>query len=63
MKTNRALLILVVLLLAAILGVLVYQMNQPKTTADKIEDALNSAADDVGDALDELGEDVQKEAN
>ena len=63
MKTNRALLILVFFLQVPSRGVVVYQMNQPKTTADKIEDALNSAADDVGNALDDLGEDIQKEAN
>lgn len=62
MKTNKTLLVLIVLLLAGILGVMVYQMNQPKTTGEKIEDAVNSAADDVGNALEDLGEDIQKES-
>ena len=62
MKTNRTLLVLIVLLLTAILGVLVYQINQPKTTGEKIEDAISSAGDDIGDALEELGEDIQKNA-
>lgn len=59
MDTNKTLLVLVVLLLAAILGVLIYQPNRPRTTGEKIEDAVNSAADDVGDAVEELGEDIQ----
>ena len=62
MKTNKTLLIMVVLLLAAILGVLVYQANQPKTPGEKIEAALNNAADDIGDAVEDLGEGIQKES-
>ncbi len=50
---------MVVLLLAAILGVLVYQANQPKTPGEKIEAALSDAADDIGDAVEDLGEDIQ----
>lgn len=60
MKTNRTLLILVVLLLAGILGMLVYELQRPKTASEKIEDALNNAADDIGDAVEDLGEDIQK---
>lgn len=59
MNSNKTMLVLVVLLLGAILGILVYQGNQPKTTGEKIEDAVNSAADDIGDAVEEVGDDIQ----
>lgn len=62
MKTNKTLLVLIALLLAAILGVLVYQMNQPKTPGEKLERALNNAGDDIGEALEDLGKDIQKES-
>ena len=63
MQNNKIFLVLVILLLAGIFGVLVHQANQPKTTGEKIEDAVSSAADDVGDAVEELGEDIQKETS
>ncbi len=59
MNSNKTMLVLVVLLLGAILAVLVYQGNRPRTTGEKIEDAVNSAADDIGDAVEEVGEDIQ----
>lgn len=63
MKTNRALLVIIVLLLGAILGVLVYQANQPEeTTGRKIEDAFSSAGKDIGNAIEDLGKDIQEQA-
>lgn len=62
MKTNKTLLILIILLLAGILSVLVYQTSQPKTTGEKIEDALDDAADDLGNAIEGLGENIQDAA-
>ena len=59
MQNNKSLLIIIVVLLVGIFGMLSYEDNQPKTTGEKIEDALNSAADDVGDAVEEVGEDIQ----
>lgn len=59
MQNNKSLLIIIVVLLVGIFGMLAYEANQPKTTGEKIEDALNSAADDVGDAVEEVGEDIQ----
>lgn len=62
MQNNKTLLVIIVILLVGIFGILVYQANQPKTTGEKIEDALNSAADDVGDAVEQVGEDIQDAA-
>ncbi len=56
----KSLLLIIALLLAGVLGVLVYKEMQPKTTGEKIEDAINSAGNDIGDALEDLGEDIQK---
>ncbi len=62
MKTNKTLLILIVLLLVGILGVMVYQAQRPQTTGEKIEDALSSAGNDIGDAIEDLGQDIQRQA-
>lgn len=63
MKINLKLLLLVIaLLLAGILGVLVYDMNQPKTPLEKFEAGLNDAADEMGAALQDLGRDIEDAA-
>lgn len=59
MQNNKTLLVIIVILLVGIFGMLVYESNKPRTTGEKIEDALNSAADDVGDAVEQVGEDIQ----
>lgn len=60
MKTNKTLLALIVLLLAGILAVLIYDATRPKTASEKIEAALSDAGNDIGDALEDLGDDIQK---
>lgn len=56
----KSLLLIIALLLAGILGVMIYKEYQPKTTGEKIEDAINSAGNDIGNALEDLGNDIQK---
>ena len=63
MMNTKTILLVIAVLLAVIAGVLVYQQtNQPKTTGEKIEDALNDAADDVGDAVDDVADSIEDAA-
>ena len=60
---TKTILIVIALLLAGILGVMVYQMNEPKTPLEQFEADLNEAGEDLGEAVEELGEDIQDAVN
>lgn len=49
------------LLLAAVFSLSIYSCRE--TTEEKTEDAMESAADDMGDAVDEAGNDIEDAAD
>lgn len=59
---TKTIMLIIALLLAGILGFMVYQSNQPKTPMEQLGADLEDAADDVGDAVEDLGEDIQDAA-
>ena len=56
---TKTILILIALLLSGILGIMVYQMNQPKTPLEQLGSDLEDAAGDLGDAVEDFGKDIQ----
>jgi|GEM_PF-3181711 outer membrane murein-binding lipoprotein Lpp len=61
---TKTILIVIAALLALVAGVLVYQQsNQPQTTGEKIEAAMESASDDIGDAVTDVQDAVEDAAD
>lgn len=57
---TKTLLVIIALLLAGILGFMIYD-HQKQTPAEKFEAGLHDAADGLGDAIKDFGGDLKKQ--
>lgn len=62
MSNNKTLMLVIALLLAGILGVMVYKETR-QTPGEKIEAGLNDAAEGFGDAVKNMGSNIKHDAN
>jgi hypothetical protein len=59
---SKGLLIVIAVIALGILGMLIAEANRPKTTGEKIGDAVNAVGNDIGNAIEDAGEEIQRSA-
>lgn len=59
---TKTLLLVIALLLAGILGMLVYKETH-KTPGEKIQEGLSDAANGLGDAVQQMGHDIKAKSH
>lgn len=63
MQNTKALVVVLVLIIAVLAGVVYHQANEPKTPGEAIAKGIDNAADDVGDAVEDAGDTIQDRAH
>ena len=53
MNSNTGLLVVIAVVLIAILGIFIYQAQEPDTVGEQISESVEEMGDDVGDAVDD----------
>ncbi len=57
---SKGLMFLIALLALGVGGYMIYENSRPKTTGEKVTDAVNAVGNDIGNAIEQAGEEIQR---